>query len=216
MNPHMDFSQAIRNFKTGRGAGIVDGRYFIRAIQGMEFLAQTGSWDPKDQAAVKRWFQDYLHWLTTSDNANSEKRSGNNHATWWTAQVAAIAGFVEDDTQQKMAFNYYREHIFPRQIKSDGSAPHEEAAPAPCGTPPSIWKRSPPPAGSPRSGARTCGTSAEGRRHPGHRDRLPSAIPLRPEKVDEGPGQRVFQRRPRLPGLRRHGHEETRVHRPIP
>ena len=127
MNPHMDFSQAIRNFNPGRGAGIVDGRYFIRAIQGMEFLAQTGNWDAKDQAAVKRWFQDYLHWLTTSDNANSEKRSGNNHASWWTAQVAAIAGFVEDDAQQKAAFNYYREHVFPRQIKSDGSAPREEA-----------------------------------------------------------------------------------------
>ena len=127
MNPNMDFSQAIRNFNTGRGAGIVDGRYFIRAIQGMEFLAQTGTWDPKDQAAVKRWFQDYLHWLTTSDNANDEKRAGNNHASWWTAQVAAIAGFVEDDAQQKAAFNYYRDRIFPRQIKSNGSAPREEA-----------------------------------------------------------------------------------------
>src|ERR1019366_23415 len=38
MNPHLDYSQAIRNFNTGRGAGIVDGRVFIRAIQGMEFL----------------------------------------------------------------------------------------------------------------------------------------------------------------------------------
>src|ERR1019366_2519152 len=65
MNPHMDHSQAIRNFNNGRGAGIVDGRAFIRTIQGMEFLAQTGNWDPKEQAAVKKWFQDYLHWLTT-------------------------------------------------------------------------------------------------------------------------------------------------------
>ena len=68
MNPHLEYSRAIRNFNSGRGAGIVDGRAFIRAIQGMEFLAQTGNWDPKDQAAVKKWFQDYLHWLTTSDN----------------------------------------------------------------------------------------------------------------------------------------------------
>jgi Alginate lyase len=127
MNPHMDYSQAIRNFNSGRGAGIVDGRAFIHAIQGMEFLAQTGNWDPKEQAVVKKWFQDYLHWLTTSDNANNEKRAGNNHASWWTAQVAAIATFVEDDVQEKAAFNYYRDHIFPRQIRSDGSAPREEA-----------------------------------------------------------------------------------------
>jgi hypothetical protein len=123
----MEYSQAIRNLNTGRGAGIVDGRVFIRAIQGMEFLAQTGSWDTKEQAAVHKWFQDYLHWLTTSDYGNTETHAGNNHASWWTAQVAAIATFVEDDAEQKAVFAWYRDRIFPRQIKPDGSAPREEA-----------------------------------------------------------------------------------------
>ena len=126
MTPSLEYGQAVRNLNSGRGAGIVDGRSFIRAIQGMEFLAQTGSWDPKEQAAVRKWFQEYLHWLTTSDNGNNEKRAGNNHASWWTAQVAAVAGFVEDDATQKMAFDYYRDHIFPRQIRPDGTAPREE------------------------------------------------------------------------------------------
>ena len=74
----------------------------------------------------RKWFQDYLRWLTTSDYGINEKRAGNNHASWWTAQVAAVADFVEDDVQQKAAFTYYRDHIFPRQIKPDGSAPREE------------------------------------------------------------------------------------------
>jgi hypothetical protein len=126
MNPHMEYSQAIRNVNTGRGAGIVDGRVFIRAIQGMEFLAQSGEWDPKDQAVVHKWFQDYLHWLTTSDYGNSEQHVGNNHASWWTAQVAAVASFVGDDAEQKAAFNWYRDHIFSHQIEADGSAPREE------------------------------------------------------------------------------------------
>ncbi len=127
MTPSLENAQTIRNMSSRATTGIVDGRVFIRAIQGMEFLAQTGNWDPKEQAAVRKWFQDYLHWLITSDNGNNEKRTGNNHASWWTAQVAAIAGFVEDDAQQKASFNYYRDHIFPRQIKPDGSAPREEA-----------------------------------------------------------------------------------------
>ena len=33
---------------------------------------------------------------------------------------------MEDDAQQKAAFSYYRDHIFPHQIKPDGSAPREE------------------------------------------------------------------------------------------
>jgi hypothetical protein len=126
MNPSLEYAQTIRNWNSGRGAGIVDGRLFIRAIQGMELLAQTGNWDAKDQSAVRKWFQDYLHWLITSDSGNNEKTTGNNHASWWTAQVAAVASFVEDDAQQTFAFNYYRDYIFLRQIKPDGSAPREE------------------------------------------------------------------------------------------
>ena len=127
MNPSLDFAQAIRNVNTGRGLGIVEGRPFIRAIQGMEFLSLAGSWDPKDQAAVRKWFEEYLHWLTQSQNGIDERTSGNYHASWWTAQVAAAATFVEDDKAGQMAFKYYTDRIFPRQIKADGSAPHEEA-----------------------------------------------------------------------------------------
>ncbi len=127
MNPNLEYAQAIPGQNSGRAAGILDGRVFIRAVQGMEFLAQSGGWDTRDQAAVRRWFEDYLHWLTTSRNGLEEKRSGNNHASWWTAQVAAIATFVESPKPEQMAFNYYRDRIFPRQIRPDGSAPREEA-----------------------------------------------------------------------------------------
>lgn len=127
MNPHLEYSQAIRGANTGRGAGIIDGRTFIRAIQGMEFLAQTGQWDQKEQFAVRKWFEDYLHWLTRSENGQDEKRAGNNHASWWTAQVAAVASFVDNRPEMNAAFAYYRDHIFPRQVRADGSAPREES-----------------------------------------------------------------------------------------
>jgi len=127
MNPSLEYAQAIPGVDTGSGAGILDGRSFIRAIQGMEFLAQTGAWDPKDQAAVHKWFDEYLRWLTRSKAAEDEKDSGNNHASWWTAQVAAIATFQGDQPTEQMAFNFYRDHIFPRQIRHNGSAPREEA-----------------------------------------------------------------------------------------
>ncbi|HLH20390.1 MAG TPA: alginate lyase family protein, partial [Bryobacteraceae bacterium] len=127
MNPNLDFAQAVRGISEGRAEGVLDGRVFIRAIQGMDFLAQTGAWDPKEQAATRKWFEEYLHWLTHSQNAEDEKNSGNNHASWWTAQVAAVASFVENRPAGQLAFTYYRDHIFPRQIRADGSAPREEA-----------------------------------------------------------------------------------------
>jgi hypothetical protein len=127
MNPNLEYAQAIRNVNNGRGAGVLDGRGFIRAIQGMEFLAQAGEWDPKDQAAVRKWFEEYLRWLTTSKNALDEKTSGNNHASWWTAQTAAVASFVENQHEEEAAFDYYRDHILGRQIRADGGAPREES-----------------------------------------------------------------------------------------
>jgi len=127
MNPNLDYSQAIQGRNNGRGAGIIDGRVFIRAVQGMEFLAQTGLWDARDQFAVRKWFEEYLHWLTTSENGRDEKYAGNNHSSWWTAQVAAVASFVGDRKEMQAAFAFYRDHIFTRQIRADGSAPREEA-----------------------------------------------------------------------------------------
>jgi len=127
MNPSLDYAQAVPGLNTGRSEGVLEGRVFIRAVQGMEFLAQTGAWDAKDQAAVQKWFEEYLEWLTKSKNGIDEKRSGNNHASWWTAQVAAAATFVQNAPAEKMAFNYYRDRILPRQIRANGSAPREEA-----------------------------------------------------------------------------------------
>jgi hypothetical protein len=128
MSPSLEYAGAIRGLNTGRPAGILEGRTFIRAIQGMEFLSRTGGWDPKDEAGVHRWFEDYLRWLTQSKYGLEEKSSGNYQASWWTAQVAALASFVDNDAIQKLAFNYYRERIFPRQIGSD-STPREEGRP---------------------------------------------------------------------------------------
>jgi hypothetical protein len=60
MNPNLEYASAIRGLNMGRPDGLLEGRVFIRAIQGMEFLSRTGNWDTKDQEAVRRWFQEYL------------------------------------------------------------------------------------------------------------------------------------------------------------
>jgi hypothetical protein len=128
MNPGLDYAQSVPGVNNGRGTGIMDGRNFVHAVQGMEFLEQTSNWDPKDQAAVHKWFEDYLLWLLTSKNATDERESGNSHASWWAAQVAAVANFVGDSKAQQQAFGFYQ-RLLPRQILPNGSAPREEVRP---------------------------------------------------------------------------------------
>jgi len=124
MNPNLNYAQSVPGINDGHGGGAFDGRCLLRTVQGMEFLAQTGGWDPRDQSAARRWFEDYLRWITDSKNAGEERTSSNNHASWWTAQVAGIATFVDNKPATEMAFSYYRDSIFPRQIR-DGSAPRD-------------------------------------------------------------------------------------------
>ena len=93
----------------------------------MEFLAQTGLWDAKEQAAVRKWFQEYLHWLTASERGLDDKVSGDNRASWWTAQTAAVASFVGDQAAENLAWNWYREQVLGKQIQANGSAPREDA-----------------------------------------------------------------------------------------
>ena len=94
----------------------------------MEFLARTTNWDPKDQAAVRKWFEEYQRWLLNSPNALDERRSGNSHASWWAAEVAAVGSFIDDAKSQQQAFAFYRT-LLPRQITANGSAPAEESRP---------------------------------------------------------------------------------------
>ena len=81
-------------------AGIIDSRVLIRAARGFDLLERTGKLDPALRDGVRRWFADYATWLTTSRKGLDEKQSGNNHASWWTAQVAAFAGLSGDRAPQ--------------------------------------------------------------------------------------------------------------------
>jgi Alginate lyase len=76
---------------------------------------------------VRDWFTAFTKWMTTSKKGLDEKKSGNNQSTWWTAQVAAYAGFTHDAKTQSMAWEHYRTFLVPGEIEPDGSCPREEA-----------------------------------------------------------------------------------------
>jgi len=65
--------------------------------------------------------------MTTSEKGKKEGKSGNNHATWWTAQVAAYATLTGNTAALDMAWDRYRTYLVPDEIQPDGSCPREEA-----------------------------------------------------------------------------------------
>lgn len=127
MNPNLEHGQMIRGINTGRGTGIIDTVSLIHVVQGIALLEQAGGFDSAVSSGMRQWFRDYTKWLTTSEKGLAEKRSGNNHATWWTAQVACYAAFTGDSGMRRMAWEHYRTYLVPSEIRPDGSCPREEA-----------------------------------------------------------------------------------------
>ena len=127
MNPNLEYGQAVRGINTGRGTGLIDTVSFIHLVQGVWMLQQSAALDSAVVSGLKEWFAAFSKWMTSSSKGLDEKKSGNNHATWWTAQVAAYSAFTGDSGAQAMAWDHYRNVLVPGQIQPDGSCPREEA-----------------------------------------------------------------------------------------
>jgi hypothetical protein len=96
MNPNLKFGQAVKGRNDGRGAGIIDTRQFVFAIDAICLIQSSKSWTKKYHAGMQNWFAEYLHWLTTSEIGKDELAAKNNHGVWYDAQALAMAVFIED------------------------------------------------------------------------------------------------------------------------
>jgi hypothetical protein len=101
MNPNMNFGQAIKGENTGRGAGLIDARNFIKVIEAIELMNREGSYPKEDLKNMKAWFADFLQWMQTSKNGKDEMNAKNNHGVWYDALSLSIALF----NNQKEAAN---------------------------------------------------------------------------------------------------------------
>lgn len=129
MNPNLDHAQAIVGQNTGRGIGVIDTLHLVEVAQAARLLANAAlpEYTATDRAAVKRWFADYLDWMTTSANGRDEERQTNNHGSCWLLQAAAFARVAGDRTWAAKARDRFKTVILPNQIAPDGSQPLELA-----------------------------------------------------------------------------------------
>ncbi len=127
MNPNLEFGQAIRGVTAGRGTGIIDTVSLIHAVQGIMLLEAGSAIDANLLGALRQWFSKYLAWMSGSAKGRDEEKSGNNHATWWTAQAAAYATLTRDAAALRLAWDRYRDYLVPTEIRPDGSCPREES-----------------------------------------------------------------------------------------
>ena len=133
MNPHLPYGQAIKGRATGRGTGIIDTIHLVEVARATRALERMGYLRGETLAGTKRWFRQYLEWITTHPYGTDERNSGNNHAAAWALQVAAFAQLVGDEARLDSMRRFFRETLIPQQMAADGSFPRELARTKPYG-----------------------------------------------------------------------------------
>jgi hypothetical protein len=127
MNPNLNFAQAIKGSKDGRGAGIIDSIHLIRVVDAAGLLAGSNAWTAQDQSGLAAWFAAFADWLVTSKNGRDEAKNTNNHGVWYDAQLCAYALFAGNEDLARKTIEAAKLGRIDAQIKADGSMPRELA-----------------------------------------------------------------------------------------
>ena len=88
-------------------------------------LEGSGALAKAELGGVKKWFADYLQWMTTHPYGIDEREAKNNHGTCWVMQVAMFARLTGNQELQQYCRERFKTVIVPGQIEKDGSLPLE-------------------------------------------------------------------------------------------
>jgi len=124
MNPNLDFAQAVRGVNTGRGAGLIDSRHFVKLVDAIGLLHGSGHCKEEDQQGMKKWFTDFLQWMQTSKNGIDEMDASNNHGAWYDAQRLSMALFTGNTALSKKIVLYAQDRL-DKQMDNEGKFPKE-------------------------------------------------------------------------------------------
>ena len=124
MNPNLNFGQAIIGVTTGRGAGMIDTRHFVKLIDAVGLLQGSKAWTIADHNGLQAWFRSFLHWMQTSKIGMDEMNAQNNHGVWYDAQRLSMALFLDSAQLAKNIVMNAQERL-DKQMADDGSFPKE-------------------------------------------------------------------------------------------
>ncbi|WP_373493729.1 alginate lyase family protein [Aquiflexum sp.] len=125
MNPNLNYGQGIPGITEGRRSGIIDTRNFVILPDLISMLSTSSHWQPSYGEYMEEWFRSYGNWLINSKHGKEEAVHGNNHSTWYFAQLIPMmiySGQVEQaDSLVQMGIPI----IMDRMIAKDGGQPEE-------------------------------------------------------------------------------------------
>ena len=124
MNPNLNFGQAIKGVTTGRGAGMIDTRHFVKLIDAIGLISDAKAWTKDDQQKMKQWSGDFLNWMQSSKIGIDEMNANNNHGAWYDAQRLSLALYIDSIDLAKIIVKNAAARL-DQQLNAEGLFPKE-------------------------------------------------------------------------------------------
>ncbi len=125
MNPNLNYAQLVKGHDQGQG--VIDSHNLPLILDAISLISDSSTLDGAELAAINAWFGQYLSWLATSPAGLREATASgdnNNRATWYQAQVVAIAAKLGNADVAEQHANQAKE-LMTLQIRPDGTQPTE-------------------------------------------------------------------------------------------
>ncbi|MEM8945392.1 MAG: alginate lyase family protein [Planctomycetota bacterium] len=125
MNPNLNYAQAVLGRSEGRGVGIIDSRGSIVLLDCVALLCESNVMSKAEDEQLRAWYRDFLVWLRTSRLGKEEEGAKNNHGSWYAAQTARIAVYVDKTDIARKLVMHTKNRRIPDQFDSSGGQPYE-------------------------------------------------------------------------------------------
>ena len=86
-----------------------------------------------ESAKIKKWFVDFLKWMTTHPYGIEEMNAKNNHGTCWFVTASIMAVLTDNKERIEFCRNRFKTDLLPNQMAVDGSFPLELSRTKPYG-----------------------------------------------------------------------------------
>jgi hypothetical protein len=121
MNPNLNFAQAVLGRSSGNNFGVIDTLHLAELPVAVSFLERSPAFPKEVDRGLKKWFADYIIWMTTATNGVKEMNTANNHSIAYFVQMASFARFTGDEKMMELSRTRFKEVLLPRQMAADGS-----------------------------------------------------------------------------------------------
>ena len=125
MSPNMLYAQAIWGRHTGRGIGLIDAYHLVEVAQSVKVLSDKQALNREESATIKKWFADFLQWMTTHPYGIAEMNAKNNHGTCWAVTASMFAKLTDNQEVIDFCKNRFKTVFLPNQMANDGRFPLE-------------------------------------------------------------------------------------------